>query len=71
MNHPDYDEMFPGKRSFVIRYDGGVEEKRLQADCDDLQSVSVVINLSAPEEYAGGGTELYEQSGASANKGPG
>ena len=69
MDHPDYDEMFPGKRSFVIRYDGGVEGKndcKPHYDCDDLQSVSVVINLSAPEEYAGGGTELYEQSGASA-----
>ena len=27
MKHLDYDEMFPGKRSFVIRYDGGVEGK--------------------------------------------
>ena len=69
MNHPNYDEMFPGKRSFVIRYDGGVEGKnncKPHFDCDDLQSVSVVINLSAPEDYAGGGTELYEKSGASA-----
>ena len=63
--HPDYNEMFPGGRTFVIRYDGGKEgamDCKPHTDCNDLLSASVVINLSPKDGFVGGGTEFYESN---------
>lgn len=70
MDHPNYTEKFPGGQTFVIRYDGGVKGR---SDCkphwdstNDLHSASLVINLSALDDYVGGGTEFYEKNGTAA-----
>lgn len=60
----NYTSMLPRQNAtFVIRYDKDKSDCKPHYDTYDLNCVSVVINLSAPGDYVGGGTEFYDKHG--------